>query len=1024
MERPLDFDKKGRRPISIASLFRAGLPGVLSYAVLASPLSAQAPDEDWKTLETEHVTVTYPAELRDLATRVADRAERAYAGLARTFDDPPDASIDFVVTDHLDISNGFAGVAPWNRVTIFAPPPVGGFDLAYFDDWTELVVTHEMAHIFHLDRRGWLGDVVMAVFGRPPVRWPVFPNSALPTWTIEGLAVWYESSLTDAGRILGTYHDMVLRAAVLEGDFESLDQVSGQSAVWPDGNRPYVYGSMFFDYLNRTYGPGHMGEFAQAVDGQIIPFRVNAAARKSFGVNFKDAFGSWTQELDAQYARQVAELERRGPLTRTEPIATRGRWALYPKVSPDGATVAFARSDGSSDTQIHLTDPAGRASSKLTRANRVSQLDWTPDGRVVFSQIEYVDPYRAYNDLFVVDPDGGGERRVTSGARLDYPSVSPDGRHALAVRQDEGLTWIVSVDLATGDVTPVVEPVPDVHWSYPAWSPDGRWIAAGRWEPGAYYDIVILDAAGQEVSRITRDRAIDLAPTWSPDGRYLLWASDRTGIPNILAVEVDAQGGAGPIRQVTNLATGGSYPDVDPGGQWLYLSVYHSDGWHVERVPFDPSTWLDPGPPAARFADDGAPWAQEYARRIDSPESGYNPFPSLWPRYWEPTYRQGETTSGVQVLGPSFGLRTTAFDIVERHVFSAALRFEPKGNRFDGGMAYSFYGLGNPVLSLAAEQSYSSFGIRVTDPVDEGQPEPSPRSVFFVDRERELRAQATFIRRRVRTFLSLTLGASYVWEHQELLNDVLDPDSVFVPSRPNSGLPQVNATLGFNTTRTHPFSISPEDGISGFARVRRRWDATVPDSLAATVSDRSWGDVTGEARLYKSVDLPGFSNHVLAVRASGGSAWDSGADPGFYSIGGASGQGERITGLDLLSANNLLFPVRGFARGIRQGARAWTASVEYRFPLARINRGVGDFPLYFDWMSGSLFFDAGNAWGPSDSFLGYENPRSDGVASTGAELVVSGLPLWTASTVLRTGVAVPVAGGSGASVYVRLGIAF
>lgn len=964
---------------------------------------------------------------------MADRAERAWVGLSASFDAPPEASIDIVVTDHVDVSNGFARVAPWNRITIFAPPPTAGFELAYFDDWIELVVTHELAHVFHLDRRGWLGDVTKAIFGRAPVRWPIFPNTALPTWTVEGLATYYESALTGAGRVRGTYHDMVLRTAVLEGEFETLDQVGGETSVWPGGNRPYVYGSLFFDHLVREHGQEHMAEFAEAVDGQIIPFRLNAAARESFGVAFSDAFRRWTRELEARNARLVEELERRGPLTRPEPIATAGRWALHPRVSPDGATVAYTRSDGSSDPQIHLTDPAGRTSRKLTRANGLSLLDWTPGGRVVFSQTEFVDPYRSYKDLYVADPANGSVRRVTTGARLDFPAVAPDGARAAAIQQDDGLTWPVVVDLATGETRRLIEPAPDAHWAYPAWSPDGRWIAVSRWEPGAFYDLLILDPSGRVVERVTRDRAIDLSPTWSPDGRTLLWASDRTGIPNLFAAEIEPDGRVGRVRQVTNLTTGGAYPDVDPDGEWIYLSTYHADGWHIGRIPYDPATWLEPGPTDPRFArtadgpqDDDGPRAA-YGARLEAPERGYSPFPSLLPRYWEPTYRQGETTVGVQVLGPSYGLRTRAFDIVERHILTAAVRYEPKGSRFDGGIGYSFAGLGNPVLSLFAEQRYSSFGIFVEDPPPEGEaPDPNPveRPVFFVDRERELTAQATLFRRRVRNSLSLTLGASYVWERQELLNAALEPDTVFVPSRPRSGLPQLSASVGFNTARIHPFSISREDGVSGFARVRRRWDATVPDTLAETINDRSWTDLTGELRLYKAVDLPGFANHVLAVRASGGSAWDSGADPGFYSIGGASGQGERITGLDLFGGNNLLFPVRGFPRGIRRGSRAWTVSAEYRVPLARVHRGLGDFPLYFDWISGGVFFDAGNAWGPTDGALGFDNPREDAVASGGAEILVNGLPFWTVTTVFRTGLAVSVVGGDGASVYLRLGVAF
>ena len=200
---------------------------------------------------------------------------------------------------------------------------------------------------------------------------------------------------------------------------------------------------------------------------------------------------------------------------------------------------------------------------------------------------------------------------------------------------------------------------------------------------------------------------------------------------------------------------------------------------------------------------------------------------------------------------------------------------KPKGGRFSGGLAYAFSGLGNPTFSIAGEQGYSSAGFSVEEPVEGG--DPIRRNVFLLERERELRLGATLVRRRVRHALTLSVSASYVWESRELLNDALQTDSVFVPSRPTSGLPQLGLTLGYNNSRFHPFSISREDGVSGFVRARRRVDATVPDSIAGTPgADASFTDVTGELRLYKAIGLPGFANHVLAVRASGGAAFDSG----------------------------------------------------------------------------------------------------------------------------------------------------
>jgi len=200
---------------------------------------------------------------------------------------------------------------------------------------------------------------------------------------------------------------------------------------------------------------------------------------------------------------------------------------------------------------------------------------------------------------------------------------------------------------------------------------------------------------------------------------------------------------------------------------------------------------------------------------------------------------------------------------------------------------------------------------------------------------------------------------------------------------------------------------------------------SAPPALVGTPdAGASWTDLSGDLRLYKSVGLPGFANHVLALRGSGGRAWGDGADPFFYSVGGTTGDAEAVTVLTLLAGSARPFPVRGYPWGVRSGSTAWSTSAEYRIPLARVNRAPGNLPVYLDWVSGSLFVDAGNAWGGETAGSGFSNPRGAPLVSVGGELIMNGLPLWTSSTLLRTGLAVPLREGDGPTVYVRLGLPF
>ncbi|MEQ1857746.1 MAG: hypothetical protein ABL963_14930, partial [Longimicrobiales bacterium] len=586
------------------------LAACMSALVLAaSDARAQAPNDEWRTLTTEHFRVTFPERLEALGRRAAAIAEVAYGRLAETFLEPREGRIDLLVTDHSDESNGYASVVPSNRIVVFARPPVDGPSLTYFDDWMELVVTHELAHIVHLDHTGNpMGRLLRGVFGRADGGWPYFPGIATPGWVIEGLATWYESELTEAGRVHGTFHETVLRTAALEGRFEGIDQASGASPLWPAGSRPYAYGSMFFEYLLERYGDERMTAFAEAVAGQWIPYRLDSAGRSAFGISLSQAWHEWTDSLSTVYGDLDADLARFGPVTEPERLTYGARWAFHPTVSPDGAMLVYARADGRSDIQLHRQAVAGGQSESVARTNGLATYGWLPDGRLVFSQLEQDGPYRAYSDLYVTDLDGATER-LTRGARLEQPGIAPDGGWAVAIKNGEGTNSLVRVDIGSGAETTLVAANADVFWAFPRISPDGRWIAATRWTPGAYHDVVLLEAAsGREVQRVTNDRAVDLAPAWSPDSRWIVWSSDRTGIMNILAAEVDgATGRVSPPRLLTNVRTGATYPSVDPGGHWVYFSGYHVDGWEVERVPFDAASAPLAPPPDRRF-DAPGPW--------------------------------------------------------------------------------------------------------------------------------------------------------------------------------------------------------------------------------------------------------------------------------------------------------------------------------------------------------------------------------------------------------------------------------
>lgn len=1007
------FDKVG-------SLHRVILGLVLALGLISVPATGSAqvpPGEDWRTLDTEHFRITYPADLLDLAQRAAQRAEIAWRALAQEFVDPPKKKVDLVITDHADISNGFSRIFPSNRIVIYAPPPVDGFGLPHMDEWMELVVTHELAHIFHHDYSKNLGSFLRKIFGRVPLEWPFFPGAATPGWATEGIATYYESELTQAGRVRGSFHEMVIRTAILENRFETIDQSSGDSPVWPGGQRAYVYGSLFLKHLMDEHGPEAMGVFVDAVAGQWIPYRMNAAAEDVFGISFTDSWEEWRALLEGRYSALRDSLENRAPITRGEALTREGYYAWRPEPSPDGRGFAFSRFDGRSDSQIRFKKLEDGSEVKLARTNNLAHFSWTSTGGILFSQIDYTDSYRIRGDLYLLGP-GGDITQVTQGGRLDHPDVAPDGDRAVAVQEGAGSNRLVMVDLPSGNVEPLTDFQEQELWSYPRWSPDGRWIAASRWRAGAYFDVVLLTPEGKVLWEVTADRGIDNAPAWSPDGLWLLWASDRSGIPNLYAVPVDpASGEPGSMRQITNLLGGGAYPSVDPGARWIYYSSYHADGWKVERIPFRPADWFQPFPRHSTFQ--GEVNTARFEERVNAPGRSYNPFTTLRPTYWAPTYREGDNSSETQVLNPGYGIFTSGEDLVGRHAYSLSGTFSSGAGSFNGRGAYSFGGLENPLLSLAAAQSHDADS-RPWAGITEAE---DTVPIFLVERERALSLGAAFFRRRSRTETTLSLSASHIWEDRFFLEEDLQESDRFRLGRPTVRLGEVWATLTFGSARRFPFSISPEDGVGALIRARVRKDLSLADSLRDVAgSDRSFRDLVGRFSAYKGFRGPGFGNHVFGLRASGGVAAGSGADASHFEVGGASGANLPVDFLEV--GQGLLFPVRGYTTASRWGRYAWSATVEYRFPIMLVNRGAGLFPLHVDWISGALFLDGGNAWGPELDVHGFDSPRRDALASTGAEVLVRTLPLWFQNLNLRVGVAFPLVEEDGPRSYLRLGLSF
>jgi hypothetical protein len=283
-------------------------------------------------------------------------------------------------------------------------------------------------------------------------------------------------------------------------------------------------------------------------------------------------------------------------------------------------------------------------------------------------------------------------------------------------------------------------------------------------------------------------------------------------------------------------------------------------------------------------------------------------------------FRAGAATSGTDVLGyHSYAASATWL------VSGPDEAARPNAATPDWNIYYA-YDRWRPTLWVSASNDTSFFA---GPPTDEG----TPTSATL--RERQVEAGVLFPIRHVRVshlaFFSM-LSAS---DHYTRPAGDFSRDRV-----------AVRGAWATTTAHVYGYSVSPEGGVAlgGTAEA-------VPSALGSFADAHAY---TADVRAY----LPGFAPHqVVAIRAAGGVSTGDPVLRRTFHLGGAAPAGGTIDfDRDAISL------LRGFPADTFAGSHVALVNAEYRFPLARPQRGHGTWPFFIHTIHGAIFADAGHAW--------------------------------------------------------------
>jgi Zn-dependent protease with chaperone function len=150
---------------------------------LGAPVPGEArfdPRLQWSTLETPHFLVLFHSGGEEIGGRAARIAEEAHQRLAPELHWEPAAKTRLILADVSDAANGLATPFPFNRIIIYLSSPLEEpFSITDTEEWLRIVITHEYAHILHLDNVQQGPASLRRILGRF-----YFPNIFQPNWQI------------------------------------------------------------------------------------------------------------------------------------------------------------------------------------------------------------------------------------------------------------------------------------------------------------------------------------------------------------------------------------------------------------------------------------------------------------------------------------------------------------------------------------------------------------------------------------------------------------------------------------------------------------------------------------------------------------------------------------------------------------------------------------------------------------------------------------------------------------------------
>ncbi len=558
-----------------------------------------------------------------------------------------------------------------------------------------------------------------------------------------------------------------------------------------------------------------------------------------------------------------------------------------------------------------MIDPAGEHH-ELASLHSGARFDVHPSQGIVITQPEICEQYNYYYDIYLLKPGSQKTERLTHCGRYRSAGWSPDGQQIVAVHVDKGIHELQLLRRNGEKISTLWQGGQDVIIGAPDWSPDGKHVIASVFREMSGWNIERFDLASKRWQMITNDWNVDVDPQYLADGKSIVFSSEQNGHYNIYRYDFRDK----TRHQLTRVESGAFKPYQLKKQGALYYAGYGVNGYDIFKLDTpatvgiaSSNTVKKPRAKASKNSD------------ISTYEiKDYSPWFGLKPRWWTPIITMSEDQS-------EMGFSTSANDALGVHNYVLTAAYDTKNEwpvgRFDYIYSNRFY-----------------FGVERS-------------SSIILDNN----GNFAVARKESDAFLSFAfpyVNIDSAWNFYIGAFASKNTDGRRAPGiipLPDTEDNLFGVAMTYGNAKYFIRSISLNDG----RRIR----------LVAESSDVWQSDYTGEVfTLDWREFIPLGGQHVFAIRLTEAYGTDN---PDDFRLGGEDNDVDLMSFVQPVSDplfGQRDYALRGYPEGLSQlqGRRMQLGSMEWRFPLGLIERGIMAPPIGVMQLAGSVFIDSGAAW--------------------------------------------------------------